>query len=100
MKVADLCRTHGISDVTLYNWRGKYGGMEVSEAKRLKVLETENRQLEQLLADALLENKSIKDVLANSGNACCSAKPALYIEEWADAMPLVFQWFSTKSLFC
>jgi putative transposase len=64
MKVVDLCRTHGISDVTFYNWRSKYGGMEVSDAKRLKVLETENRLLKQLLADALLENKSIKDVLA------------------------------------
>jgi len=64
LKVVDLCRTHGISDATFYNWRSKYGGMEVSEAKRLKELETENKQLKQMLADAMLENKAIKDVLS------------------------------------
>ena len=64
MKVVDLCRTHGISDATFYNWRSKYGGMEVSEAKRLKALENENRQLKHLLADAMLENRAIKDVLS------------------------------------
>ena len=64
MKIVDLCRQHGISDVTFYNWRSKYGGMEVSEAKRLKALEKENKQLKQMLADAMLENRAIKDVLA------------------------------------
>ena len=64
MKIVDLCRMHGISDATFYNWRSKYGGMEVSEAKRLKELETENKQLKQMLADAMLENKAIKDVLS------------------------------------
>ena len=64
IKVVDLCRTLKISNVTFYNWRSKYGGMEVSNVRRLKVLETENRQLKNLLADAMLENKSIKDVLA------------------------------------
>jgi len=64
MKVVDLCRVHGISDVTFYNWRTKYGGMEVSDAKRLKGLEAENKQLKQLLADAMLENRAIKDVLS------------------------------------
>jgi len=64
MKIVDLCRQHGVSDATFYNWRSKYGGMEVSEAKRLKVLENENRQLKNLLADAMLENRAIKDVLA------------------------------------
>ena len=64
MKIVDLCRQHGISDVTFYNWRGKYGGMEVSEAKRLKALEKENKQLKQMLADAMLENRAIKDVLS------------------------------------
>lgn len=64
MKVVDLCRQHGISDVTFYNWRSKYGGMEVSEAKRLKALENENKQLKQMLADAMLENRAIKDVLS------------------------------------
>ena len=62
LKVVDLCRTHGISDATFYNWRSKYGGMEVSDAKRLKELETENKRLKQMLADAMLENKAIKDV--------------------------------------
>jgi putative transposase len=64
MKVVDLCRLHGISDVTFYNWRSKYGGMEVSEAKRLKSLEVENRKLKQMLADTMLENQAIKDVLS------------------------------------
>ena len=64
MKIVDLCRTHGISDATFYNWRTKYGGMEVSDAKRLKVLEDENRKLKQMLADSMLENRAIKDVLS------------------------------------
>lgn len=64
MKIADLCRLHGISDVTFYNWRSKYGGMEVSEAKRLKALEAENRKLKQMLAETMLENQAIKDVLS------------------------------------
>jgi putative transposase len=64
MKIVDLCREHGISDATFYTWRSKYGGMEVSEAKRLKQLEDENKKLKQMLADAMLENKAIKDVLS------------------------------------
>lgn len=64
MKIVDLCRMHGISDATFYNWRTKYGGMDVSEAKRLKLLEDENRKLKQMLADALLDNKALKDVLS------------------------------------
>lgn len=64
MKVADLCRMHGISDVTFYTWRSKFGGMEVSDAKRLKQLEDENNKLKQMLADTMLENKAIKDVLS------------------------------------
>ena len=64
MKIVDLCRMHGISDATFYNWRSKYGGMEVSEAKRLKDLEAENRKLKQMLADTMLENQAIKDVLS------------------------------------
>ena len=64
MKIVDLCRTHGISDATFYNWRTKYGGMEVSDAKRLKVLEDENKKLKQMLADTMLENGAIKDVLS------------------------------------
>jgi putative transposase len=64
VKIADLCRMHGISDATFYNWRKKYGGLEVSEAKRLKELEDENRKLKQMLADSLLDNKALKDVLS------------------------------------
>ena len=64
MKIVDLCRMHGISDATFYNWRSKYGGMEVSDAKRLKDLEQENRRLKQMLADTMLENQAIKDVLS------------------------------------
>lgn len=64
MKIVDLCRMHGISDVTFYAWRKKYGGMEVSDAKRLKQLEDENRKLKQMLADALLDNKVLKDVVS------------------------------------
>ncbi len=64
MKIVDLCRTHGISDATFYNWRTKFGGMEVSDAKRLKVLEDENKKLKQMLADTMLENRAIKDVLS------------------------------------
>jgi putative transposase len=64
MKIVDLCRTHGISDATFYNWRTKYGGMEISDAKRLKVLEDENKKLKQMLADTMLENRAIKDVLS------------------------------------
>jgi putative transposase len=64
MKIVDLCRMHGISDATFYNWRSKYGGLEVSDAKRLKDLETENRRLKQMLADTMLENQAIKDVLS------------------------------------
>jgi putative transposase len=55
---------HGISDATFYNWRSKYGGMEVSDAKRLKRLEDENKKLKQMLADTMLENRAIKDVLS------------------------------------
>jgi len=64
MKIVDLCRMHGISDVTFYTWRTKFGGMEVSDAKRLKQLEDENRKLKQMLADAMLDNKVLKDVVS------------------------------------
>ena len=63
-KAADLCRRHGISEATFYNWKAKYGGMEVSEAKRLKALEDENAKLKKLLAEAMLDNAILKDVAA------------------------------------
>jgi putative transposase len=61
---AELGRRHGISPQTLYNWRNKFGGMDVSEAKRLKGLETENAKLKRLLADAMLDNAALKDLLS------------------------------------
>ena len=64
MKTADLCRKHGISEQTFYNWKSKYGGLEVSEAKRLKGLESENAKLKKLLAETILDNAALKDLLA------------------------------------
>jgi putative transposase len=61
--VAELCRKHGMSDATFYNWKSKYGGLEVSEAKRLRSLEDENAKLKRLLADAMLDNAALKDLL-------------------------------------
>jgi putative transposase len=63
-KTADLCRRHGISAATFYAWKAKYGGLEVSEARRLKALEDENTKLKKLLADAMLDTVALKDLLA------------------------------------
>jgi putative transposase len=63
-KTADLARRHGVSEATLYNWKAKYGGLEVSEAKRLRALEEENGRLKRLLADAMLDNAGLKDLLS------------------------------------
>jgi putative transposase len=63
-KAADLARKHGVSEATLYNWKAKYGGLEVSEAKRLRALEDENGKLKRLLADAMLDNAGLKDLLS------------------------------------
>jgi putative transposase len=63
MKVAELCRKYGISDATYYNWKAKFGGMTVSEAQRLKALEAENNKLKRLLAEAMLDNAALKDVV-------------------------------------
>jgi putative transposase len=63
-KTADLCRKHGISEATFYNWKSKFGGMDVSEAKRLRALEGENAKLKRLLADAMLDNAALKDLLS------------------------------------
>ena len=63
-KVEDICRNLGISNGTFYNWRSKYAGREVNEAKRLRELETENNKLQKLLAEKLLENEAMKDVLS------------------------------------
>lgn len=61
-KTVDVCRKHGISDATFYKWKAKYGGMEVSEAKRLKALEDENARLKKLLAEAMLDNAVLKEI--------------------------------------
>ena len=59
---ADVCRRHGISNATFYKWKGKYSGLEVSDAKRLRALEDENRRLKKLLAEAMLDNAMLKDI--------------------------------------
>jgi putative transposase len=59
---ADVCRKHGISNATFYKWKAKYGGLDVSEARRLKVLEDENTKLKKLLAEAMLDNAMLKDI--------------------------------------
>lgn len=63
-KVEDICRDLGISSATFYNWRSKFSGLEVNEAKRLRELETENNKLKKLLAEKLLENEALKDVVS------------------------------------
>ena len=63
-KTADLCREHGISEATFYRWRSKYGGMTLSEAKRLKEIEDENRRLKQIVADQALDIQALKGALA------------------------------------
>ncbi len=63
-KAAELCRKHGISEATFYNWKAKYGGMDVSEAKRLKALEEENAKLKKLLAEQMLDVAALRELLA------------------------------------
>jgi putative transposase len=64
--VAELCRRHGMSQPTFYNWKAKYGGMEPSDAKRLKALEAENQKLKKLLAEQVRDNATLKDLLAKN----------------------------------
>ncbi|SDO01281.1 putative transposase [Ensifer sp. YR511] len=64
--VSELCRKHGVSDASIYKWKAKFGGMDVSEAKRLKRLEDENTKLKRLLADAMLDNAALKDLLGKN----------------------------------
>ena len=65
-RVADLCRKYGMSEATYYNWKAKYAGMTVSDVKRLKALEEENRRLKQIVAEQALDNKALKDLLAKN----------------------------------
>ena len=61
--VAELCRRHGVSDASICKWKAKYGGMDVSETKRLRALEEENAKFKRMLADAMLDNVALKDLL-------------------------------------
>jgi putative transposase len=65
-KVADLCRKYGMSDATYYNWKAKYSGLTISELKRLKALEEENRKLKQLVAEQALDNWALKELLSKN----------------------------------
>ena len=63
-RTADVCRKHGVSSATFYKWKSRYGGLDVSEARRLKTLEEENAKLKKLLAEAMLDNAMLKDIAA------------------------------------
>ena len=73
-KCADLCRKHGMSEGTFYNWKAKFGGMTVSEAKRLKTLEDENAKLKKLLAEQMLDLAAMRNWFQKSGDACREAR--------------------------
>ncbi len=66
VKTAELCRKHGISDATFYNWKAKYGGLTVSDVARLRALEDENRRLKKLLAESMLDVSALKDLLGKN----------------------------------
>ena len=74
VSVEDLSRQHGFSKASFYKWKAKYGGMSISEVKRMKELEEENRRLKQISADLLLENRALKDVIAKSSEASREAR--------------------------
>ena len=66
MSTSEVCRRHGMSSATFYKWKAKFGGVDVSDARRLKTLETENARLKKLLADSMLDNSILKDLLGKS----------------------------------
>jgi putative transposase len=68
-KTVDVCRKHGVSGATFYKWKARYGGLEVSDARRLKALEDENAKLKKLLAEAMLDNAMLKDINSKNGDA-------------------------------
>ena len=74
VKTADICRKYGISDATFYKYKAKFGGMTVSDARRLKTLEEENSKLKRLLADAMLDNAALKDLATKTSDARCEAE--------------------------
>jgi putative transposase len=67
LKVEDICRKHGISNATYYNWKSKYGGMEASDVKKLRDLQEENGQLKKIFANLSLENAALKDLIEKKG---------------------------------
>ncbi|GJE19535.1 IS3 family transposase ISMex1 [Methylobacterium marchantiae] len=69
LPVAEICRSHGISDATLYTWRSLYGGMEVSDARRLKALDEENRKLKKLLAETMLDVATLREAVGKTSDA-------------------------------
>jgi putative transposase len=68
-RTEEVCRRHGISSATFYKWKAKYGGLDVSEARRLKSLEDENRRLKKLLAESMLDNAALKDLSVANSNS-------------------------------
>ena len=66
LSASDVCRKHGISDATFYKWRSRYGGMEISDARKLKALEDENRRLKKLLAETMLDASTLKEMLGKN----------------------------------
>ena len=66
LSAVDVCRKHGISDATFYKWRSRFGGMEISDARRLKALEEENRKLKKLLAETMLDASTLKEMLGKN----------------------------------
>ncbi len=66
MATGEVCRRHGVSSATFYKWKAKYGGLDVSDARKLKVLESENARLKKLLADSMLDNSILKDLLGKN----------------------------------
>jgi len=74
LSTAELCRQHNISEQTYYRWKAKYGGMDSSEAKRLKQLEDENRKLKHVVAELTLDNRALKDVRQKTGRACGTSR--------------------------
>lgn len=66
LSAAEVCRKHGVSDATFYKWRSRFGGMEVSDARKLKGLEDENRKLKKLLAESMVDNATLKEMLTKN----------------------------------
>jgi putative transposase len=93
-KVTELAREHAISEATIYNWKGKYGGMEVSEAQRLKSLEDENRRLKHLVADLSLDKEVLKAVISKNVWSAKGLQPKTGITEWSAQMYSAFEWAS------